>query len=175
MIEAQPEKRGALARAAAELGTSVDFTFSLLGPESKPEVDFFVMGTGSSVLSELSNVPRETIRLPMRTLDELLGERGMRGPDLLKLDLQGFELEALKGASASLAAAEVVVLECALLPYNEGAPLLPDVFAFMKERSFFPYELDDQHRFEGTLFQVDVFFVKEDSRLRKIAFNHRLP
>jgi len=48
----------------------------------------------------------ETIEL--RTLDQ---EEGLRPPDLIKIDVEGFELEVLKGASATLARRPDLFLE----------------------------------------------------------------
>jgi hypothetical protein len=69
---------------------------------------------------------------PMRTLDSLLKDyRDQTGvdirPTLLKLDVQGFELEAFKGAMETLSSVEVLVIETSLLQYNEGSPLLGEV------------------------------------------------
>ena len=42
---------------------------------------------------------REQETIEMRTLDE---EQGLELPDLIKIDVEGFELEVLKGASGTL-------------------------------------------------------------------------
>jgi hypothetical protein len=46
------------------------------------------------------------------------------------------ELECLRGGEATLAMAEVVQLEVALLNYNEGAPLAAETIAFMDGHGF---------------------------------------
>ena len=56
-----------------------------------------------------------------------------RRVQLLKLDVQGYELEVLKGADGLLSAAEVVLLEASLIPVNKGCPLIADVIRFMDE------------------------------------------
>lgn len=71
-----------------------------------------------------------------RTLDEVLHERGERGPDFLKLDVQGAELEILEGASRTLEPVKLVEVEVELVPLYEGQPLFFDVHAFLAARGF---------------------------------------
>ena len=54
------------------------------------------------------------------TLDKIAGPVPSRG--LLKIDVQGTELEVLEGGEKTLSTCEAVQLEIALLPYNDGAP-----------------------------------------------------
>jgi len=71
----------------------------------------------------------------MTTLDEAVTSDS-EGPVFLKLDVQGYELEVLRGGNNLLSKTEVVVLECSLIEYNTGAPLIADVISFMKDRGF---------------------------------------
>jgi hypothetical protein len=92
----------------------------------------------------------------------------MEGPILLKADVQGYELEVLRGASETLKKVEVILLEISTLPYNIGAPLFSDVIAFLAERRFPVYDFCHVHRRQSdeAAFQVDVLFAREDSVLR---------
>jgi hypothetical protein len=115
------------------------FFIALLGAESREEVRFYQMGTGSSVLAERSSTQRNELKLRMSTLDDLVAAE-VNSPMLLKLDVQGYELEVLRGARKILAEAEVVVIECSLIQYNDGAPLFAEVVSFMSERGFLVYD-----------------------------------
>ncbi|HVE78195.1 MAG TPA: FkbM family methyltransferase [Gemmatimonadaceae bacterium] len=169
MIEARPDALPVLEQAARELDGRAEVAIALLGPHDREAVEFFSLegGTGSSVLFEDSDVPRVTTRLPMTTLDRLLAARGFGAPDLVKLDVQGFELEVLAGAGAALRSAEVVMMEVALWPYNVGAPLLPDVLAFMGDRGWAAYDICGLTRRpqDHTLIQLDLVFVRSGSPL----------
>jgi FkbM family methyltransferase len=169
MVEANPQQELDLAATARELGPRAEYTLQLLGPELGEDVAFHQVTSGSSVFEEATTFPRTTIRLPMDTLDHLLEKHSWSPPLLLKLDVQGFELEILKGGSRALAAAEVVILETSLLEYNRGAPLLDDVICFMKRAGFLAYDICGQLRRESdaVLFQVDFVFCKERSQLRQ--------
>jgi FkbM family methyltransferase len=137
----------------------------LLGAENGREVEFFVMDSGSSVMSERSALPRTSERRPLRTLDSLLQQ--VEPPALLKIDAQGYELEILKGAATVLPAFEAVLLEVGIIEINEGAPLLHDVVAFMKAHGLVAYDILEIHRrpLDQALNQVDIVFVKEQSGL----------
>lgn len=51
----------------------------------------------------------------MKTLDSVVAERKMSGPILLKEEVQGFELEVLRGANETLRNTEVILLEVSTL------------------------------------------------------------
>jgi len=58
------------------------------------------------------------------------------GADIVKLDLQGFELEALRGAEALLRGVQAVVCEVAFADLYAGQPLADAIVAWMEERGF---------------------------------------
>ncbi|MCX6896556.1 MAG: FkbM family methyltransferase [Verrucomicrobia bacterium] len=169
MFEPQADKRAHLLQVQSDFPGEVDYVASLLGPEEKAAVTFFEMESGSSVLEELTNCPRQTVALPMRTLDGVLQEKNVQAAALLKLDVQGYEIEVLKGARAAMRQAEVILLEVSFLPYNRSAPLFAEVIRFMAENDFVAYDFCNFQRWGQTLLQADVFFVKKDSALRKVA------
>jgi FkbM family methyltransferase len=171
MIEAQEEKRQALDRVRADFPL-VDYTLCLLGDEDGAETTFNVMETGSSIYNENSDAPRRERRLAMRTLDAVLQERPhLSEPLFLKLDVQGAELDILRGGQAALKSSEVVQLEVALVSYNVGAPEAIDVFQFMRDRGFVMYDICGFVRPNPScLAQIDVLFVRKVSALRPHFF-----
>lgn len=62
----------------------------------------------------------ETIEVKINRLDALLSESQMQGPVLLKLDVQGYEVEVLKGAQAVLRRVDYLVVEMSFEPMYEG-------------------------------------------------------
>lgn len=167
MIEGNEENRQVLTIASKEIPNS-EFEIAVLGPEKKSGVAFYVNSQGSSVLPELTSFNQEKKFVPMLRLDDLMENRPSSGPILLKLDVQGFELEVLRGAPSTLAKSEVVIIESSLLPYNDGSPLVAEVVSFLAGSGFAVYDFCGQHRREsdGALYQTDIVFAKLASQLR---------
>jgi FkbM family methyltransferase len=171
MFDGDPENEAPLHNTVREIGARSSYVLCLLGAEKKDAVTFYrpeAGTTGSSVLPEMTSYDKEAIKLKMDTLDSLTENAGLGTPLLMKLDVQGFELEILKGGKKALAAAEVVIMEASLLPYNEGAPLFADVVAFMHQEGFAVYDFCGQNRREtdNALFQTDAVFARRESSLR---------
>lgn len=77
----------------------------------------------------------------------------------------------MRGGPRSLERCEVIQLETALLPYNEGAPQIVETMVQMKEWGFVPYDFAGFIRPTGAdLVQTDIIFVRENSPLRATAF-----
>lgn len=168
MIEPQAEHQSVLQALAASNPGRIEVVHSLIGPEERSNVPFHVLddgagGTGSSVLAEVSDVPRHVVEMPMTTLDSLAST--LTWPvDLLKLDVQGYEIEALKGARGLLSRVPYVLLEVSTLQYNEGSPLMHEVLSWMREAGYITYDVLDFSRRQGdVLVQVDLLFVRCDS------------
>jgi FkbM family methyltransferase len=165
MIEAQQSKADVLSAFAAPYGGQVTTEIALLGPVDGLAVAFHEMETGSSVLAENSPAVRTTSQRTTVALDGLLSSRPQR-VDFLKLDVQGYELEVLKGGSRALQEAEFVLMETSLMPVNQGCPTFAEVVAFMDGRGFRVFDLCDQgRRRDGVLWQVDLLFMKQSSPL----------
>lgn len=174
MIEAMDEKRPIL-QAVAKSNPGISVKISLLGRSVNEERQFSVMETGSSLYAERSDALRSVRLVKTQTLDSTLSRNELRGPIFVKIDTQGAELEILLGATETLLKTEVVQLELALLPYNEGAPLAADVIAFMDRIGFKLFDINSFVRPNGRdLAQIDALFARENSSLRPnfFEFNH---
>lgn len=168
MVEAQTAKIPALEAVCADLGGGT-LVSKVLSSRAGEEVVFYEMETGSSLRPENSNVPRVERRLISDTLDNVASQ--MPGPIFLKIDVQGAELDILRGGQETLARCEVVQLEVALLPYNDGAPQIVDLLVQMKAWGFVPFDFAGFIRPNGVdLVQTDIIFVREESGLRTKRF-----
>jgi FkbM family methyltransferase len=126
---------------------------------------------GSSLLKEVEGalvdgVPRE---VPVVTIDEVCAQKGLAGPYLIKVDVQGAELQVLAGARRTLGETEVVILEVTLFGTMIGGPQLCDVVSRMKEWGFVAYDVFGLHYrpLDDSLCQVDMVFVQEGGRFRE--------
>nr|WP_246338200.1 FkbM family methyltransferase [Azospirillum oleiclasticum] len=89
------------------------------------------------------------LEVPLRALDDVLAEDGHgSAAEIIKIDVQGAEIEILKGARRTLAERAVcVICEVAFFPFYEGMPLCADVVRFMTDAGFSLYGLlDAQNR-----------------------------
>jgi FkbM family methyltransferase len=107
-------------------------------------------------------------KVPVVRLDDLVEEHALPGPYLLKVDVEGAELDVVAGAPRLLEQADAVVLEAALFRLVGTNPELADVIGAMRERGFVPYDLfaADRRPLDGALAKLDVCFVPEGSPLR---------
>jgi FkbM family methyltransferase len=76
-------------------------------------------------------VKRRTVRT--RRLDEI---PEVAGTDFLKIDVQGAELDVLRGAKRMLQSVAVVHAEVEFVPLYHGQPLFADVDAYLRQAGF---------------------------------------
>ena len=113
----------------------------------------------------------------IETVDRLIAAGRVEPPDLVKLDVQGFELRVLDGGRSLFGSADVFVIEANLFAFMPGCPRLHEVVAYMAARGFYPFDFAGTLRrpFEDDLGQVDVVFVRGTSPMvasnRWVAFD----
>jgi len=169
MVEAQQSKEPRLRETVQRLGPSIDYRIALLGPTTGQRVRFVEMESGSSVLEEHSRYERRETFRSTQALDDLLAGEP-RTVDFLKLDVQGYELEVLRGASRRLGQAQAVIMETSLVPINEGCPLIAEVIAFMDAQGLRLADFCSQiRRRDGVLWATDLLFIRADSGLLPAA------
>lgn len=142
---------------------------SLLGA-SEGQVQFHHDKDRSSILPDATGENfghLETAQ--MTTLDRIFETTGLPMPDFIKLDLQGAEVEALKGGTRCLQNAQAVLLELSLMPFQKGQPIFAEVIAFMNDRGFVLYDIPAlwHRKLDGALGQGDFFFLRADHPLRR--------
>lgn len=64
-------------------------------------------------------------------LDEILALESVQAPCLLKVDVQGAELDVLRGANAVFTAFDMIVVECSFVELYVGQPLAPEIIAHL--------------------------------------------
>ena len=77
-----------------------------------------------------------TMAITVGRLSHYLSETDIPGPALLKLDVQGYELQALKGCEDLLHCFEWVYAECSFVELYEGQALALEVINWLQEHGF---------------------------------------
>lgn len=167
-FEPQPQMQEALRRVQTKQ-TDVRLHQVILGATVQPDVALYCSDTASSVLKE-HHTRHPEIRCPQTTIDAVVDEFYRHGPhpDFLKIDVQGYELEVLKGAQHSLENVSVILMEMNLLDLHQEVPLLAEVIAWLDEREFAAFDICGLIRrpLDNALWQADMIFVRKNSRFR---------
>jgi FkbM family methyltransferase len=168
---------GSINRAGELEALGIPFVISVVGASTRWAIFYTneTANTGNSVLRENTQHFKgvQPQRVPMRTLDDLLASRvpgieALRRGVLLKMDIQGYELEALKGAPKLLEAVEVIFLESSVLAWNEHAPLMGEVLGTLDCLGFQVLDIIENHWANGVLIQTDFVFARKESALVSI-------
>ncbi|MHB1945336.1 MAG: FkbM family methyltransferase [Metallibacterium sp.] len=112
-----------------------------------------------------------TAAIEMRRLEDVLQRADLAAPALLKLDVQGYELQALRGCASLLDAFAWVYCECSFVELYAGQALADAVIAWLRARGFGllgAYNMANDR--DGRAVQADFLFGRQkqerDSSLR---------
>lgn len=106
-----------------------------------------------------ASTSREKVQIAR--LDDYLAEMKISPPVFLKIDVQGFELEVLKGAENCLDQVECVFLEVSFLPLYKGQCGFDGIHEFLSTRGFvFMGSYDHQYTKSGDLIQADLLYCR---------------
>lgn len=114
--------------------------------------------------------PRRTV--PMVALADLVDELGLEGPFLVKIDVQGAELEVMKGLERCLDKVDAVVAEVSLWADRklQGAPTIAEMIAWFDARGMVVYDIAGMayRGSDGAIAEMDLVFLRRDSQLRDV-------
>jgi FkbM family methyltransferase len=147
---------------------NLNIDYEMLGLSSqKGSAELFIensnnLGTGASLYREntdwYSDEKIEKVTVNLDTLDnrnyfpnELI--------DLVKIDVQGSELDILIGGRKTIKRCKYVLMEVSLVQYNIGAPLMDILVEKMKEYEFRIENILNYNKFNTKqIYQMDILF-----------------
>ena len=148
----------------------VTYHICLLGRENQ-KVHFYKTKedptcTGNSIYKELTKHYNDqnliVTTLDCHRLDDLNKNKVIF--DFVKMDTQGSEIDIFKGGVETLSNAKAIIMETAIKPYNDGAPLQKDVIEYMAQYNFKQVEVVGESREnagQGDVLQQDILFINE--------------
>lgn len=149
------------------------FTLHKVGVGNSNKREKFNFAGHSSSFFEVSNAlvemfPNEKksaeITVEMVRLDDYVSNQNLPLPELMKLDVEGFELEVLKHAVNCLQHSQFVILEVSFLERHIGQPLFHEVVQFMAEHRFYVHAFPYKMPLCQSLSSVDILFKKQESK-----------
>jgi len=95
------------------------------------------------------------VEVPTVDLDSVLADEGLPGVDVVKLDVEGAELDILRGGETALGSALMLSLEVWFQRDHIGRPLFGEIDAHLRERSFALFDLRQIARWRRRALAVD--------------------
>lgn len=102
----------------------------------------------------------KSFKVKMYRLDDVVEGKW----DLIKVDVQGAELDVINGGVETVKKADYVILETPIVDFNMGAPNAEQVVKRMEELGFYIYDLLMVHKTKRDVreVQLDLIFHKSD-------------
>ena len=189
LLEATEKHATSLSETINELGNA-KFEIAVLSEEAGTKVKFYQGNdTGNSMFRENTRFYENDVPVDrITTTVDIEIEKHIHSSfitsfeeiDYLKLDIQGAELLALKGATKVLEHATFVQFEASLIEYNENGACFSEIDQLLRDHGFVWYDMGDIARDESLFVspgagQFDVVYVKPSSpklpeRLREAKF-----
>jgi FkbM family methyltransferase len=166
MVEPQPECRAVLTDLARRDPRVHLHPFALTRPGV---AQVRMTGAGTTGASISAEAGAGALVVAATSFDQLFGGLLTRAArPLVKLDIEGHELDALSGAALSLASIEVIITEVRFYDIGRsGHPVFLEVLKFLDARGFelFDFVSLGSRRRDGRLRVGDAVLVRSDSEL----------
>lgn len=114
----------------------------VLSDVDNKEVKFYVNEraiTGNSYYKENQDhiFPEHSFQTKIgMTLDTVVAQNGYPKPDLIKIDVQGAELDILNGGRNTIRHAQRMIVELQSVDYNRGAPKVSESLPYIESLGF---------------------------------------
>ena len=173
-VESLEEYRPNLDRLKADIPRASVVWAAAAGHEGMRDINVHPDLVGSSLYmdQEDSAVNSSPRRIRTVSLNNVVASHRLEPPYLLKVDVQGAELDVLSGGEHVLRHVEWAMLEVSFFELFERASQFEDVFEFMRSRGFVVYDLlEPVYRpQDGALSKVNAMFVRREGALRRHHF-----
>jgi FkbM family methyltransferase len=148
------------------------YIIALLGKDNE-EVDYYMCEDknnteGNGIYRENTNVPFTSKKRKTVTLDSLLPGQKF---DLIKMDVQGAELDIIQSSPGFIHNAKYLWLELQPHNYNIGAPSAGKVIGYLNQIGFEIITLDEVNTGNGIVIGMDMIFMNTRNKNLKTGYD----
>lgn len=130
------------------LETGLDYYIGALSNESNKIIKFYQNNENFAGNSYYRENPKYSpaaeylfnessiVELTTKTLDDVVADKFLNSPQIIKIDVQGAELDVLIGAEKSLITCEHLIIELRNVEYNIGSPEKEEIISYLKTKGF---------------------------------------
>ena len=145
---------------------------ALIGKNNE-EVNYYVCDDkdndqGNGIYKENTNVPFTSKKRKTVTLDSLLPGQKF---DLIKMDVQGAELDIIQSSPGFIHNAKYLWLELQPHNYNIGAPSAGKVIGYLNQIGFEIITLDEVNTGNGIVIGMDMIFINTRNKNLKTGYD----
>ncbi len=102
------------------------------------------------------------IQIEIKSLDEILKDKNLIAPILAKIDVQGYELQVLKGANNLLKKIKYLIVEVSDSEIYSGQSIYAEILDYLKEKNFALLKESLPNKiFKTNYIQKDILFVNK--------------
>lgn len=109
--------------------------------------------------NQYKEIEKRSIKL--KRLDDIIDGKLIKQPIVMKLDVQGYELEVLRGSRDLLNYISYIILEISYQKMYENQCSVKKLFDFLNYNNFYELKRCNLSYRNGNKFQADVLFVKK--------------
>ena len=148
------------------------YILALIGKDNE-ETDYYMCedknnNHGNGIYKENTNVPFKSMKRRTVTLDSLLPGQKF---DLIKLDVQGAELDIIQGSPGFIHNAKYLWVELQPHNYNIGAPSAGKVIGYLNQIGFEIITLDEVNTGSGVILGMDMIFINTRNKDLKTGYD----
>lgn len=141
------------------------FNYALGEEEGELPLFLGVTSAQNSFLVEHNKSAKGSKSVHVKTLNGIYSENNLSNT-LLKVDVQGYELQVLRGGSNILSRLKFILLEVSLAELYENGASLDDVWSFLRRQGYSYAGIIDQYKdpHSSRILQMDVIFESKNCR-----------
>jgi hypothetical protein len=102
--------------------------------------------------------------ISVKRLDDMRTELKIISPLLVKIDVQGFEVEVINGGRNTIREADMIIIETSFFQLYENSPLFHEIYTMLMADGFIYAGSFEQLRspLNGIILQQDALFLKQE-------------